>query len=557
MPDGPELTGPLFTDSMRRALDRLANESFDLLIIGGGITGACVARDASLRGLKVALIEKNDFAGATSAHNSKLVHGGLRYLRNFEFGLVRESLKERRIWQRSAPHLVHPLPFLVPSYGGGLKARATLRAGLTLYDLLSFDKSWLDDPAQRLPNHSWLNRTEALAAEPILDGPGFEGALQYYDAQMYSPERLALECLIEADENGAAIANYVSGGKLLNRDGRIEGCEAQDGEHGQAFEIRARTTLIAAGPWADIFLEQTLGTPSSHKLMRSKGIHVLVPAITRKAALTVAAAGGHFFVLPWHDHTLLGTTDTAFKNNPDDLSVSEQDISDFFTLINRYLPAAELTRDKAEYFYAGLRPLVDDGSGDTYGASRRAELVDHGKGDGLDGLFSAIGGKWTTSRGLAQSVVDAIVEKLAASTAECKTDEEPTAGGDIGRVADFLATGRAEHPDLPSIDHLAHMYGTRLPNMLAEADNRPELRAPIGGAGDIAAQIVFAVRQEMALRLSDVVMRRTCMGQIGAPSQDALQSASQIMARELGWSEERRNREIAELAPWFLTREAA
>lgn len=557
MPAQPELTGSFFQDSMRRALDRLGNEAFDLLIIGGGVTGACVARDASLRGLKVALIEKNDFAGATSAHNSKLVHGGLRYLRNFEFGLVRESLKERRIWQRIAPHLVHPLPFLMPIFGGGLKARATLRAGLTLYDLLSFDKGWLDDPAQRLPNHSWLNRNEALAAEPILDRPGLEGALQYYDAQMYSPERLALECLIEADENGAAIANYVSGGQLLNRDGRIEGCEARDVEHGQVFQIHARATLIAAGPWADIFLEQTLGTPSSHKLMRSKGIHVLVPAITRKAALTVAAAGGHFFVLPWHNHTLLGTTDTVFKNSPDDLGVSEGDISDFLAFINKNLPAAKLTRDKVEHFYAGLRPLVDDGSGDTYGASRRAELVDHGKSDGLDGLFSAIGGKWTTSRGLAQSVVDAIVEKLGASAAECQTDEEPTAGGDIGRVADFLASQRLEHPDLPSIEHLAHMYGTRLPNMLAEADNRPELRAPVGGAGDIGAQIVFAVRQEMALRLSDVVMRRTCMGQIGAPSPDALQAASQIMARELGWSEDRRTREIAELAPWFLTREAA
>ncbi|HEV2653083.1 MAG TPA: FAD-dependent oxidoreductase, partial [Rhizomicrobium sp.] len=147
---------------MRRAIDRLANETFDLLIIGGGVTGACVARDAAMRGLKVAVVEKNDFASATSAHNSKLVHGGLRYLRNFELGLVRESLKERRIWQRIAPHLVHPLPFLVPIYGGGLKERATLGAGLTLYDILSFDKSWLDDPDQKLPNHSWLSRDAAL-----------------------------------------------------------------------------------------------------------------------------------------------------------------------------------------------------------------------------------------------------------------------------------------------------------------------------------------------------------------------------------------------------------
>jgi glycerol-3-phosphate dehydrogenase len=542
---------------MRRALDRLANETFDLLIIGGGVTGACVARDAAMRGLKVALVEKNDFANATSAHNSKLVHGGLRYLRNFELGLVRESLKERRIWQRIAPHLVHPLPFLVPLYGGGLRARATLSAGLTLYDMLSFDKAWLDDPAQQLSNHCWLGREAALAAEPVLEGPGLSGAFKYYDAQMYAPERLALECLIEADADGAAIANYVEAETLLTRAGKVEGCRVRDRFGAATFDVRARLTLVAAGPWADVFLERALGKPASHKLLRSKGIHVLVPAMTRGNALTVAAGGGHFFVLPWHGHTLLGTTDTAFKSAPDDVGVGESDISAFFAFINQHLPGAQLSRDKVEYFYAGLRPLVDDGSGDTYGASRRAELVDHGDDDGLDGLFSAIGGKWTTSRDLAQSVVDAVVEKLDIKSAECETDEEPTAGGDVGRFDEFLATQRKDHADLPTIAHLAHMYGTRLPDMLAEANNRPELRQTIGNAGDIGAQVLFAVREEMALTLADVVMRRTCIGQIGAPSAAVLAAASKIMAVELGWDEARRTSEIGSLAPWFQTREAA
>src|ERR1700743_2924919 len=213
---------------MHRCLPRLANEVFDLLIIGGGVTGGCVARRAAMRGIKVALVEKNDFANATSAHNSKLVHGGLRYLRNFELGLVRESLRERRIWQRIAPHLVHPLPFLVPLFGGGAKARATLTAGLALYDVLSFDRGWLDDPAQRLPGHSWLNAKDALGGAPLLDGPGLEGAFQYYDAQMYSPERLALECLLDADEHGAALANYTEAARLLLRNGKVEGCTARD-----------------------------------------------------------------------------------------------------------------------------------------------------------------------------------------------------------------------------------------------------------------------------------------------------------------------------------------
>ncbi|MBV9990453.1 MAG: glycerol-3-phosphate dehydrogenase/oxidase [Alphaproteobacteria bacterium] len=493
---------------MRRAIDRFPNESFDVLIVGGGITGACVARDAARRGLKVALVERGDFASATSAHNSKLIHGGLRYLRNFELGLVRESLRERRIWQRIAPHLVSPLPFLVPLYGGGFKARATLSAGLTLYDLLSFDRGRV------MPGHSWLSADEARRREPLLDSPDLDGAFCYHDAQMASPERLALECLADADAQGAAIANYVAAERLLVRDGKVEGCTVRDTtpaasggmarEPASSFDIRAKTTLVAAGPWADIFLAQALGHPSSHKLMRSKGIHVLVPAMTHKFALTMATAHGHFFVLPWRGHTLLGTTDTAFTGNPDDVGVSETDIADFFAFINKHLPNARLARDKVEFFYAGLRPLVDDGSGDTYDASRKSELIDHGKDDGLDGLFSAIGGKWTTSRHLAETVVDRLAEKLDATTQACDT-----------------ATAM-----LPGLRH-------------------PE---------PLEARVHTVIRDEMALTLEDVVMRRTELGQFGPPPQATLDTVSRAMAQDLGWSEERRQSEIAALAHLYETR---
>lgn len=522
---------------MRRATDRLADESFDVLIVGGGVTGACVARDAAMRGLSVALVERGDFASATSAHNSKLIHGGLRYLRNFELGLVRESLRERRVWQRIAPHLVHPLPFLVPMIGAGAKARATLAAGLTLYDLLSFDRGWLDDPAQRLPGHSWLSAAKAREREPVLDAPGLEGAFLYYDAQMYSPERLALECLIDADAHGAAIANYVEAGRLVLRDGKVEGCAVRDTVTGTAFDVRARTTLVAAGPWADIFLEHALRRPASHKLKRSKGIHVLVPGMTRGDALTMATEHGHFFVLPWRGHTLLGTTDTAFTGDPDALGVEEGDIAAFFAFINKHLPTARLARDKVEYFYAGLRPLVDDGSGDTYGASRRAELVDHEKDDGLDGLFSAIGGKWTTSRDLAQKVVDRLTQKLGTNTRSCATATTPLPGGHVRGIGG---------------DHLARLYGSRLPLVLAIDGH-----APLGATGDIAAQVPFAIREEMALTLADVVMRRTGIGQLGLPSPDVLEKVAELMAGELGWDAGRREREIASLAPFYATREAA
>src|ERR1700733_5437130 len=307
---------------MQRDLHRLSSQHFDVLIVGGGATGAFAARDAALRGLSVALVEARDFASATSAHNSKLAHGGLRYLRNFEIGLVRESLRERLGLMRMAPHLVRPLPFLLPLYGAGILERAKLKAGLALYDLLSFDRNRLEDPGQHLPGHRWFVPKDALAREPVLAGDGFEGAFEYHDAQMYSPERIALENLIDADAHGAAIANYVAAEKLLLREGKVEGCSVHDVLGEARFDIKARTVLVAAGPWADLFLEQATGQQAAHKLIRSKGIHLMVPQIS-KSALTIEAGNGHLFALPWRGHTLLATTDTQFTGDPATVAVIE------------------------------------------------------------------------------------------------------------------------------------------------------------------------------------------------------------------------------------------
>jgi len=544
----------ILENPMRRDLKRLSDETFDLLIIGGGVTGACVARDAALRGLKVALIEKNDFAHATSAHNSKLIHGGLRYLRNFELGLVRESLKERRIWQRTAPHLVQPLPFLVPLYDAGMKGRATLTAGLTLYDLLSFDRGWLDDPDQRLPGHSWLNTKKALEREPMLNAEGFEGSFLYYDAQMYAPERLALECVIDAAAHDAAIANHIGAEGLLVRNGRVEGATVKDAFSDARFDIRAKATLLAAGPWSDIFLAQALGKPSTHKIMRSKGIHLIVPAMTKIDALTVAAGGGHFFVLPWRGHSILGTTDTAFHEAPDQVGVTANDIESFLAFINANLPSAHLKPADVQHFYAGLRPLVDDGSGDTYDASRRAELIDHAEGDNLDGLFSAIGGKWTTSRDLAEKTVNALIGKLGITAQPCSTRTSHLPGGDIPRFKVFQAQMEAEHDPVPNIEHLARLYGTRVHEVLTLGGNRPDLRQSLSESGDIGAQVLYAVREEMALTLTDVVMRRTGIGQLGSPGTANIARVASLMADELGWDVARMDSEIGSVASNFALR---
>jgi glycerol-3-phosphate dehydrogenase len=534
---------------MQRALSRLADEQFDLLIIGGGATGCFTARDAAMRGLKVALVEARDFAAATSAHNSKLAHGGLRYLRNLEFGLVRESLAERRTLQRIAPHLVRPLPFLLPLYGKSAREKLTLAAGLTLYDLLSFDKGRLDDPAQRLPNHRWLGRSEALAREPVLEDPRFQGAFEYHDAQMYAPERIALECLIDADAHGAAIANHLAADGLLLRGGCALGAAVRDTLTGASFDVRARLTLVAAGPWADLFLEQATGKPASHRLLRSKGIHLLLPQITRDHALTVETGDGHFFVLPWRGHTLLGTTDSAYGGDPGAVTVSETDIETFLHAVNRALPSARITRDRIEFFYAGLRPLVDDGSRRTYNASRRAELVDHRKKDGIGGLLSALGGKWTTSRRLAETIVDAAIVKLGAKARPCATAVTMLPGGRFERFEDLAKGFEKTYPGLQAMRHLAHMHGARLPLLLKDA--KVSDLAPLGESRDTAVQISFAVREEMALTLEDVVMRRTSLGQFGPPP--GLDRIADLAARALDWDETRKRREIENLAPLYRT----
>jgi glycerol-3-phosphate dehydrogenase len=527
---------------MRRDPGRLANETFDLLVIGGGIAGAAIARDAALRGLSVALVERNDFAHATSAHNSKLIHGGLRYLRNFELGLVRESLRERRVWLEIALHLVHPLPFLLPVARAQPFSRAAIGAGLVLYDYL--------DVGRRLPRHSWLDAREACACEPALESLRLAGAYRYFDAQMDSPERLALECVLDAAMNGAAVVNHMGATSLLLRQGRVEGAHLRDALSSARFDVRARLTIVAVGPWSDEFLAAALGR-AVHRLRRSKGIHLLVPPLTRDHALTIAAGSGHFFVIPWRSGSLVGTTDTPYDASSDALDVGEAEIEGFLRLVNAHLPAARLARGAVRYAYAGLRPLIDDRRGSTYRSSRRAELIDHAPRDGIDALVSVIGGKWTTARHLAETAVDAALQKLGRNPRASTTATRILPGGETSRIPACMNEARALGVVGASLDRVVRLHGSRLPRLLDILRKRPELAAPLHASGDIGAQIVLAAREEMALTLEDVVMRRTGIGQEGDPGRAALEKAAAIMAGECGWSDAQRRAEIDSVAAGF------
>lgn len=540
---------------MKRDLKRMAEQTHDLLVIGGGISGATVAWDAALRGLDVALVEMGDFNHGTSSASSKMVHGGLRYLENGEIRLVRESLRERRIWERIAPHMVDPLPFLIPIYGG-FGAGLVMRIGLTLYDILSLDRTWLKDPAKRLPRHHWLTADEALKRVPNLTEENLAGALVYYDCQMYSPERLGLECIMGAEALGAHVANYAKVTGFLKEGADVIGASVEDQLTGKSYEIRATTTVNAAGPWADLVLANAQDGESSKHLLRSKGIHIITRELAGSTALALQANGAHLFVLPWRGKTLTGTTDTAFRGKPESVCVAETDIDEIISKLNISLPNAHITRKDVLHSYAGLRPLIDtDGdptnndTQETYTASRKSEVVDHKENDGVGGLISSLGGKWTTSRDVAQRVVDLVLKKDASSAsraAPVSTATTPTWCGDTGLYFDFVKRAVTASPgwDQDVIEHLAKLYGARyaeITGLAAETDLRGRLTP---GEPTIEAEVLYGIRQEMAINLSDVLFRRTELGTIGPPSQAALARMADLMATELGWTSAERSRQI-------------
>jgi len=585
---------------MKRDLAAMAAKTYDVVVVGGGITGACMARDAAQRGLAVALLEKGDFASATTAASSKLIHGGLRYLQNLEIGIVRESLRERRIWSNIAPHLVDPMTFLMPiRTDKGLKDRVAKAMGLTLYDWLSYDRNRIEDPEKTIPAHKKLSREEVLVLEPGLVSDELQGAQIFYDYQMYFPERLALECILSAVEHGADVANYAEVVGFVKEGDRVAGVDVrdcapalgapeEDAASGETRTVAGRVVVNAAGPWADLLLkglhrdEAEGADHAGHRLIRSKGIHLITHALTKTHAVAVSEGSSHFFILPWRGHSLLGTTDTVYEGDPDKVHVSEKDIVDFLAVINKGYPGAQLRRSDVLYFYAGLRPIVDtapaeaqggeekaeepadedaEGASESYWASRASQVCDHEAEEGLKGMVTAIGGKWTTSRHLAEQVVDLVAGKLGTEEAPCRSAETPTYGGNVGRFAEFRKEMLAKHEDLPSelVEHLAKNYGSRMADVAALGKENPDWLKPLSERfSDVPAQIVYALREEMALTVEDVLFRRTGLGTLGSPGDAVIARVTDLIAEELGWDEAKRAaqdvRAVAKFVSWARTR---
>jgi len=532
---------------MIRDLAAMATREYDLVIVGGGVTGACIARDAAMRGLTVALVDKGDFGHATTAASSKLIHGGLRYLQYLQLGIVRESLRERRIWSNIAPHMIDPLTFLIPTRRSQIKKSLVLSAALTAYDMLSYDRNRLDDPEKAIPPHRNLSRDEAIALEPGLESKDLSGAMTFTDYQMHSPERLALECILDADALGADTANYARVVQFCVEEQRVVGVRVEDLLDGDApHMLRGKLIINASGAWADMLMAEIGNSEHHRRLIRSKGIHLITRSLTHGHAIGVQTKEAHFFILPWRGHSLIGTTDTLFSGDPDGCGVLESDIESFLALVNKGYPSAQLTRADVLHFYAGLRPIVDmeppggksAQSGTAYKASRAAEVHDHEVHDQLRGALTVIGGKWTTSRSLAEKVVDLAATKLARKAPPCRTGQTPTFGGGIGPYHDFEAAAVRRHPAIAPeiVRNLAMNYGSRTDDVLALAQDRPELAERLGPTTpDIGAQVLYAVQREMACTLGDVLFRRTGIGTLGHPGAEAIARVTSIMAKALGW----------------------
>ncbi len=536
---------------MKRDISLMAEKEYDLIIIGGGITGASVAWDASLRGLSVALFEKGDFANATSAATSKLIHGGLRYLKNFEIGLVRESLSERRIMEIITPQFVFPIPFIVPLYGHGIEGKLPMQAALTVYDLLAYDKEELEDPDKRVPNHKMLKGGKVKKLFPGLDTKNLNGGALYYDCQMHTPERHVLEFILSAAEYGADVVNYAEVLDILRKGKSVKGVKVKDSIEGKEYEIKGKVVANVTGPWGDITLGMLHKKGVEKKLIRSKGIHLITKEIYKDYGLVLRTqAGRHFFIIPWRGHSLIGTTDRAYEGEPDDFKVSEADIMGLLKDTNENLPGANISRKDVLYFFGGLRPIVEKETDiDVYDASRKYEIYDHEKDDNIKGVITVIGGKYTTSRNLARQVVEMTYQKIGEEAPECLTDSTPLYGGGTGPFKRYLQKELRKHKkEYPKdvIENMKYQYGTEHGRVMVKAEGDSDLGEKVTpDRPDILAQVVYAVPDEMALHLDDVVFRRTGLGTIGNPGDDALKKCADIMGELLGWGDDDKEHEIA------------
>ncbi len=513
-----------------------------MIVIGAGINGAGIARDAAMRGLKVLLMDKGDLASGTTSWSTRLIHGGLRYLEHGELGLVRESLRERERLLRIAPHLVKPLPMLIPVYEKARRGKLIIRAGMIAYDLISFDKS--------LAHHHMLSREEALTSAPGLNPEGLRGAFVYYDAQIEYAERLVFENALSASQHGATILTYARVDKFIVENDEVRGLEFTDVLGQTTHVARSRVTVNVSGPWVDEVLIMGTNRRTDRLICGTKGSHLVVDEFIGAPAdaLYVEAQedGRPFFIIPWNGAYLIGTTDLPYSGNLDEVTAEDTEIDYLLNETNRVIPQARLNRDAIRYTYSGVRPLPCRKDRDPTSITRRHFIRDHAPA--LRGFASIVGGKLTTYRNLSEQAVDLLFKKLGRERPVCRTAEEFLPGASAENVASFVDQFKAEsHLPVAVAERLLKIYGTRAKEVLELASSDVELLKPFNSqTGAIGAEVLFSFCQEMAQTLTDCLMRRTLVGMNATTGLDAVEAAAKLAQKYLGWDNDRVAREIAD-----------
>lgn len=507
-----------------------ADRAYDVAIVGAGINGAGIARDAALRGLNVIVIDKGDMCSGTSAVSSRLIHGGLRYLEYGEIPLVYESLHERRTLRRIAAHLVQPLRISIPIFAGAKRGKWLIRLGMIAYDLLSIGKS--------LPGHDMLGREAIRAAVPGLRDQGLLGAARYSDAQITFAERLVLENLLAARAAGADILTYCEVTAIDVADGRVAGLKYTQRD-GSAGEIAVRSVINAAGPWVDDVLR---GAPHKVKpfIGGTKGSHIVVGSFAGAPAdafyVEAEADGRPIFIIPWHGQYLIGTTDIRYDGNLDSIRASRDEVDYLLSETNRVFPGAHLTVGDVSYAYAGVRPLPRREKGPESAITRR-HIIKSNRNI-AKGLITIIGGKLTTYRNLAEQTVDKLARVLRQKLPQCRTADTTLPGAwGVDRAREAL-----QETDLlsdPGIERLLSVYGGRAAAIVDLANQEPGAGETLNQDGEhLVAEVLFAVREEFAQTLTDIVFRRMMVGFNPDQGRPLYAAIAAVAGEEMRWDEE-------------------
>ncbi len=540
---------------MIREIAKLKSEEFDVVIIGGGIHGATIAREASRQGLKTALIEKNDFGSSTSANSLKVLHGGLRYLQHANYKRIRQSIRSRKFFQQVAPHLVSNVPFLVPTFGLGVRSKFVMKAAIKLYDIISSDRNKYIPKNNFIPNGKVLSKKEATKILPDLQQDNLTGAAVWYESIANDSERLILQFVLDASENGACVGNYLKATGFIFENNSIAAVKVKDELNKHEFKIRTKNVIVTAGPWLNELYESIV-SDGSFNIPLTKAVNIVVnknlfnnyavglegtEEYTDKDAIIKRGKRLYFFV-PLNNKTMIGTTYNKFDDAPDKLAIAKSDLLEIIDEVNSIYPSLALDFHDICFYHTGLLPMEEQkNQNDDIQPGKHSEIYDLEKTNRISGVYLIKSVKFTTAPSIAEDTVQMVLKKsdkkikrtFVNSDSSNKKDDEINLPDDVQK-------------------HLSKIYGKNKYKILSMISSNKQLAELVSNNPAITvAEILYNIREEMAISLSDIILRRSGLGNLNIPSVESIKKIAEIMQNELKWDNTKLNYEIEKVKKFY------